>query len=72
MLQERKKFVNITNYYAQGDENAEVYRGRMTLQSDFSIVDADEIIYEFLGKNSALSMPALAHNSSAKKGERPV
>lgn len=53
--------VNITKYYSGEDANPSIYRGRMTLKKGYTIVDADESCYLFLGVNSALPFTALVH-----------
>lgn len=58
--------MNITSFFAQGDTNASIYRGRITMKHDFGIMDADEAMYRYLGENSALPLPALAHPEDAE------
>lgn len=53
--------MNITGYFSEEDRNPKIYRGKMTLRSNYTIVDADEACYQYLGKYSALPLTGLAH-----------
>ena len=58
--------MNINEYWSQEDQNPKNYRGRMTLRSDFGIVDANEYIYDYLGAKSVFPLPALVHPDDAE------
>lgn len=53
--------MNITGYFSEEDSNPTIYRGKMTLRSNYTIVDADESCYQYVGKYSALPLTGLAH-----------
>ena len=58
--------MNITEYFSEDDTNPTIYRGRMTLKQGYTIADADETCYKYLGINSALPITALAHPDDAE------
>ena len=58
--------MNINEYWSQEDQNPKNYRGRMTLKSDFGIVDANEYIYAYLGAKSVFPLPVLVHPDDAE------
>ena len=53
--------MNITEYFSEEDTNPSIYRGRLTLKEGYTIADAEESCYKYLGINSALPITALAH-----------
>ncbi len=53
--------MNITKYYSKEDKNPHIYRGRATLQKGYTVVDADESFYRYIGANSARPFPKLVH-----------
>ena len=58
--------MNITEYFSEEDTNPSIYRGRMTLKQGYTIADAEESCYKYLGINSALPITALAHPDDAE------
>ena len=52
--------MNITEYYSETD-GAAVYRGKMSLKQNYTIVNADESIYRYVGVNSARPVTVLVH-----------
>lgn len=57
--------MNITKYYSKEDKNPPIYRGRATLQKGYTVVDADESFYRYIGANSARPFPKLVHPDDA-------
>ena len=57
--------MNITGYYSEEDKNPKIYRGKMTLRGNYTIVDADESCYRYVGRYSALPLTGLAHPEDA-------
>ncbi len=53
--------MNITKYYSEQDKNIPIFRGRATLQKGYTIVDATEPFYRYVGSNSARPFPMLVH-----------
>lgn len=58
--------MNITEYYSKEDKNPPIYRGRATLQKGYTVVDADESFYRYIGANSARPFPKLVHPDDAE------
>lgn len=52
--------MNITNYVVD-DSEIKLFHGRISLKFDYSIVNADENIYRYLGTNSGRAFTALIH-----------
>ena len=57
--------MNITKYYSEQDKNPPIYRGRATLQKGYTVVDATESFYRYVGANSARPFPLLVHPDDA-------
>ena len=57
--------MNITGYFWEEDSHPTIYRGKMTLRSNYTIVDADESCYSYVGKYSTLPLTSLAHPEDA-------
>lgn len=58
--------MNITKYYSEQDKNPPIFRGRATLQKDYTVVDATESFYRYVGSNSARPFPLLVHPEDAE------
>ncbi|MBO4980847.1 MAG: GGDEF domain-containing protein [Lachnospiraceae bacterium] len=52
--------MNITEYLTD-DVKAEVYNARMMLKQDYSIMNADEAVYKYVGMNSVRPFTAIIH-----------
>lgn len=52
--------MNITSY-VDNDSKYSISHGRMSIQPDYSIINADEGIYKFLGANSGRPLNAIIH-----------
>jgi len=57
--------MNITAYYSEQDKNPPVFRGRATLQKDYTVIDATEPFYRYVGSYSARPFPLLVHPDDA-------
>lgn len=57
--------MNITKYYSIEDKNSPIFRGRATLQKGYTVVDATEPFYRYVGGNSAKPFPLLVHPEDA-------
>lgn len=64
--------MNITQYYSEGDRTSRIYRGRCILQKGYTIVDADEPFYRYVGTNSGRPFPVLVHPEEAKEVENAL
>lgn len=58
--------MNITKYYSKEDKNPPIFRGRATLQKGYTIVDATEPFYRYVGSNSAKPFPLMVHPEDAE------
>ncbi len=58
--------MNITQYYSKEDNKAPIYRCRATLQKGYTVVDADESFYRYVGSNSARPFTKLVHPEDAE------
>ena len=71
--------MNITQYYSEQDHNSPLYRCRATLKQGYTVVDATEPFYRYVGANSARPFPLMVHPDDAEKvkdalerlGEKP-
>ncbi len=57
--------MNITKYYSKDDKKAPIYRARATLQKGYTVVNADELFYRYVGSNSANPFPLMVHPEDA-------
>ncbi len=57
--------MNITEYYSEQDKNPPIYRSRATLQKGYTVVDATESFYRYVGSNSARPFTFLVHPDDA-------
>ena len=57
--------MNITKYYSKEDDSARSYRSRATLQQGYTVVDANEAFYRYVGSNSARPFPKIVHPEDA-------
>ncbi len=57
--------MNITKYYSKEDNGVLIYRGRATLQRGYTVVDANELFYRYVGSNSARPFPMMVHPEDA-------
>lgn len=57
--------MNITQYYSKQDNNPPIFRCRVTLQKGYTVVDASEAFYRYVGSNSARPFPLLVHPEDA-------
>lgn len=58
--------MNITEYYSEQDKNPPIFRGRATLQKGYTVVDATEPFYRYVGSNSPRPFPLLVHPDDAE------
>lgn len=63
--------MNITRY-VNDESKAQLFHGRMSLQTDYSIVNAEENIYRYLGANSGRIFTALIHPDDLQDFEECV
>lgn len=57
--------MNITEYFTKEKDDFFIYRGRISLQKNYSVVDADEACYRYLGDNAALPITSVTHPEDA-------
>lgn len=56
---------NVTDFYPESEDTLSFGHGKLSLKSDDTIMNADESIYAFLKRLSALPFPGLAHPEDA-------
>lgn len=58
--------MNITEYFTKEQDDFFIYRGRISLQKNYSVIDANETCYRYLGDNAALPITSVTHPEDAE------